>query len=149
MEHEREPLGRSERVEHHEQRQADRLGLQGLLLGVDLAGPAGCGLRDVLAERFLAVRGAGAEHVQAHPAHHGGEPSAEIAHGTGVGAAEPQPGFLKGVIGFAARPQHPVGHRRQAGPMLFEPLGQPVLVVHCYLPRSPSDMEMTKQSSPT
>lgn len=52
----------------------------------------------------------------------------------GVGATEPQPGFLNGVIGIAARAEHPECHRFQAGPVLFEALCQPVLVGHCYLP---------------
>ena len=37
VQHERQPLGRSERVEHHEQRKPDRVGDQRLLLRVDAA----------------------------------------------------------------------------------------------------------------
>ena len=39
---------------------------------------------------------------------------------------EPQPGLLDGVVGLAERAEHPVGDRAQAGPVLLEPLGQPV-----------------------
>jgi hypothetical protein len=37
VQHEREPLGGSERFEHHEQRGTDRVGQQRLVLGVDPA----------------------------------------------------------------------------------------------------------------
>ena len=47
-----------------------------------------------------------------------------------VGAAEAQPGFLDGVVGLAQRAEHPVGHRSQVGPLLLEPLRQPVALVH-------------------
>ena len=48
----------------------------------------------------------------------------------GVGAADPQPGVLDRVVGLGQRAQHPVGHRPQPGPMLLEPLGQPLLIGH-------------------
>jgi hypothetical protein len=35
VQHEREPLGGSQRVEHHEQREPDRVGEERFLLGVD------------------------------------------------------------------------------------------------------------------
>ena len=43
----------------------------------------------------------------------------------GVGAAEPQPGLLDGVVGLAQRAEHPVGDRPQVGAVLVESLGQP------------------------
>ena len=48
----------------------------------------------------------------------------------GVGAAEPQPRLLHGVVGLAQRAEHAVGHRPQVGPVLLEPLGQPFVLVH-------------------
>ena len=39
MEHERQPLGRGQGVEHDEERQADRVGQQRLLLGLELPCP--------------------------------------------------------------------------------------------------------------
>ena len=39
-------------------------------------------------------------------------------------------GVLDGVVGLGGRAQHPVGHRPQMRPVLLEPLGQPVVVVH-------------------
>jgi hypothetical protein len=38
VQHEREPLGGSERLQHHEQRETDRVGQERLLLGVDAVG---------------------------------------------------------------------------------------------------------------
>ena len=34
------------------------------------------------------------------------------------------------VVGVAERAEHPVGHRPQAGPVLLEAVGQPLVVVH-------------------
>jgi hypothetical protein len=51
----------------------------------------------------------------------------------GVGAGEPQPALLHGVLGLAARAEHPVGQLRECA-MRFEPACQVVSPVH---PRSP------------
>jgi hypothetical protein len=62
--------------------------------------------------------------------------------GTAVGrrraapTAETHPGFLQGLVGVAHRSEHPVRHGPQAGPVLFEPLGQPLLVVHGHVSSS-------------
>jgi len=73
----------------------------------------------------------GAQHVQAHPRDDRGEPSAEVLGVAGASAADPQPGFLHGVVRLAQRAEHPVGHRPQLGPVLLEAPGQPFsLVVH-------------------
>ena len=48
----------------------------------------------------------------------------------GVGAAEPEPGLLHGVVRLAQRAEHPVGHRPQVGAVGLEPLRQPVVFVH-------------------
>ena len=42
-----------------------------------------------------------------------------------VGAAEPQPRFLHGIVGFAGGPEHPVGHRAQVGTVVFELIHEP------------------------
>ena len=81
-------------------------------------------------ERFLAPHAARAQHVQADPRDDGGQPAAEVLDLVRVGAAEPQPGLLHGVVGLGHRAQHPVGDRPQARPVLLEPLGQPVLLAH-------------------
>ncbi len=51
----------------------------------------------------------------------------------GVGVGEPQPALLHGVLGLAARAEHPVGQLRECA-MRFEPACQVVSPVH---PRSP------------
>ena len=47
-----------------------------------------------------------------------------------LGAAQPQPRLLEGVVGLAQRTQHPVRDRPQAGAVLVEALGQPFLLAH-------------------
>src|SRR5262249_34219613 len=79
---------------------------------------------------LLAPRPARAQHVQAHAPDNGCQPGAEVLDGTSVGAAEPQPGFLDGVVGLAERAEHPVGHRPQLRFVVLESLCQPVLLVH-------------------
>ncbi len=47
-----------------------------------------------------------------------------------VGAAEPQPGFLDGVVGLARRAQHAVGNPLQMVAVRLELLGQPFFFFH-------------------
>ena len=54
---------------------------------------------------------AGLEHVQAHPGRDRGQPATEVLDVAGVGAAQPQPGFLHGVVGLARRAERMVGNR--------------------------------------
>lgn len=55
VEHERDPLSRGERAEHHKQRSADRVGHQRLLLGIALALRVGVIVRLVLPDEVLAA----------------------------------------------------------------------------------------------
>ncbi len=49
--------------------------------------------------------------------------------------AEPEPGFLDGVVGFARRAEHPLGHAPQMGTVGLELAGQPFpVVLHTFLP---------------
>ena len=130
VQHEGQPLGGAQRVEHDEHREPDRVGEQRLLLGVGRvrAAAAGSGAsassgssrRDVRV-RSMSRRHAGDDRRQ---------PAAEVVDGARVGAAEPQPRLLDGVVGLARRAEHPVGHRAQVGPVLLESLRQPVVRVH-------------------
>src|SRR6185312_15681470 len=70
------------------------------------------------------------QHVEADAGHDGGEPTAEIFDLSGIGAVEPQPGFLNRVFRLAARAQHPVGHRAQMPPISLEPVRQKILFAH-------------------
>jgi hypothetical protein len=130
VQHERQPLGRRQRVEHHEQGEADRVGEQCLLLRVGVALAADDRVRHVHLEWLLAPRLAGAQNVQAHPGDHGRQPAGEVLHLGGVGPVEPQPRLLDRVIGLAERPEHPVRHRAQPRPVLLEPLGQQSALIH-------------------
>jgi hypothetical protein len=96
----------------------------------------GAGLSGGRAFRRAALSGgqrfpaAGAQHVQAHPADDRGQPSDQVPDGTGVGAAEPQPRFLDGVVGVAQRAEHPVGQRLQVAPVRFELARQELVIAH-------------------
>ena len=130
MQHEREPLRRRQRLEHDEQRQADGIGQQRLVLGIDPVHPVDKRIGEPSGERLLPPGLARAQHVQAHPTDNGRQPGAEVLDATGVGAAEAKPGFLDGVVGLAQRAEHPVRHRAQLRPGGLESLCQPVLLVH-------------------
>ena len=119
-----------ERLQHDEQREPDRVGQQRLVLGVGAVGAVDDRLGHVDAQRLLAPRVARAQHVQADARDDGRQPAAEVLDVARVGAAEPQPGLLDGVVGLAERAEHPVGHRPQVGPVRLEPLRQPVALVH-------------------
>jgi hypothetical protein len=66
----------------------------------------------------------------------GGQPGAEVLDLARIGAAEPQPGVLDGVVSLAERAEHPVGDRAQMRSLLLELLGEPLLLIHVtFLPR--------------
>src|SRR6266511_2857130 len=71
---------------------------------------------------------------QAQPGEDPRQASGQVLHTAGVGAAEPQPGLLHGIVGLAQRAEHPVGDPPQVAAVGLESLRQPVVVVH----RSPS-----------
>jgi hypothetical protein len=62
---ERQPLGGSQGLEHHEQREPDGVGQERFLLRIGLVFAADDRVGDVHLEGLLAAVGAGAEHVQA------------------------------------------------------------------------------------
>ena len=130
MQHEGEPLGRGERVEDDEQGQADRVRDHGLVLGIGLLVDRDDRLREPGADEVLAARPARAQHVQADPPDDGGQPPAEVVDRVGVRAAQPNPRLLHRVVRVAERSEHPVRDRTQMGPVLLEPLCQPIPIVH-------------------
>ena len=100
MQHERDPLGGSQRIEDHEQRGTDRVGQERFVLGIDLLA-AQDRLGHVRAEGLLAPRRARAQHVEAHPRDDRGQPSAQVLDADGVGVAQSEPGLLHGVVRLA------------------------------------------------
>jgi hypothetical protein len=130
VQHEGEPLGWRERVQHDQQGQADRVGQHRLVLRAAGVLRTEDGVGHVHAERHLVARPPGAQHVEADPGDDGGEPRADVVHAAGVGAAEPERGVLHGVVSVAERAEHPVGHRPQPRAVLLEALGEPRALVH-------------------
>ena len=86
-------------------------------------------IRDVH-RRLLASRAARAQHVQAHPPDDRRQPGLHVLDAPGILVANPQPGLLKGIVGLAHRPEHPVGDRAEMRSVLLEPFGQPLALVH-------------------
>ena len=117
-----------QRIEHHEQREPDGVGEQRRLLGVDAAGEADYGVGHVNV-RDLRPRAPGAQHVQAHPSDDRREPGLHVLDALGILVADPNPGFLQGVVGLGERPEHPVGDGAQARPVLVETVGQPLALI--------------------
>jgi hypothetical protein len=70
------------------------------------------------------------ERVQRDAGDDRGQPSLEVLDLARVGAADPQPGVLDGVVGLAERAEHPVGDRAEMRPVLLELLGEPLLLIH-------------------
>jgi hypothetical protein len=127
--HERHPLGGREGVEDDQERTADRVGEQRLVLGIGLAG-VGDRFGQVGIGRRLGPGAPRLEHVQADAGDDGGEPAAEVLDGARVRAAEAQPGLLDGVVGVVGRAEDAVRDRPQAGPVLLEALGEPLALPH-------------------
>jgi len=132
VQHEREPLGGSERVQHHEQREPDGVGQQRRMLGIRTVRAADDRLGQ--AQRFLTPGPARAQHVQAHPADDRRQPPAEVLDTAGTGAAGVEPGFLYRVVRLAQRAEHPVAHRPQVVAVLREPLREQFVLVHGHIP---------------
>jgi hypothetical protein len=134
VQHEGQSLGRAERVEHDQERQADRVGEQRLVFGVGAVGGVDDRVGEMDVEWLFAPDSAGAEHVQRHACHDRRQPGAEVLDLGRVGTGEPQPGVLHGVVGLAERAERPVGDRAQARPVLLELVGEPFLLIHVTFP---------------
>jgi hypothetical protein len=118
VQHERQPLGRRQRVQHHQQRNADRVGQQRMLLRVVVRGDYRVG--HVHVEGVFAVGGPGAQHIQADPRHHRGQPASQVLHVSRFRAGQPPPRLLHRVVGLGERAKHPVGDRPQVRPVRLE-----------------------------
>jgi hypothetical protein len=124
------PSGRAQGVEHHQERHADRVGEERLVLGVAAARRVDDRVGEVDLESLLSVRGARAQQVERDAGDDRGQPAAEVLDLAHVGSADPDPGVLHGVVRLAERAEHPVGNRPQPGAMLPEALGQPIQIGH-------------------
>jgi len=130
VQHERQPLGRRQRFEDNEQRQPDRIGQDGLVLGVDPVRATDDRVGHADVERLLAPRSPRAQHVEADPGGDRRQPATEVLNLAGVRSARPEPRLLHGVVRLAQRAEHPERHRPQVGPVLLEPLRQPLVLAH-------------------
>ena len=129
VEHEGEPLGRLERVEHDEKREADRIGEHRFGLGFPLtASDDRIGQTHV--QRILASRRPRSQHVEAHTRNDGRQPASKARDVAHIGPAQPYPGFLDGILRFARRSEHAIRHRAQMRPVSFELIGEPLTCRH-------------------
>jgi hypothetical protein len=87
VQHEREPLGWRERLEHDEQREPDRVGQQRLVLGIGPVGGIHDRIGDADADRLLAPPRARTQDVQRDARNDSRQPRAEVLDLARVGAA--------------------------------------------------------------
>jgi len=129
VQHERQALRGREALEHHEEREPDRVREHGVALRVGRV----VGLDDGLGEPgtgvILAPCLPGAERVKADPSDDGDQPGAQVID-RGVRAIETEPRLLHRIVGLRQRAQHPVRDRAQARPDTLELLRQPVSFHH-------------------
>ena len=59
-----------------------------------------------------------------------------------------RPTFLDGVVRLAQRAVHPIGHRPQVGPVGFEPLCQPFVIVHRHISSLRYVIVVTSETQP-
>lgn len=130
MQDKRQPFGGTELVVNDQQRQTHRLGEHRLLLGISGVDGFDDRIRDVRLQRHLAAGGPGPKHVQADPSDDGGEPAAKVPDGVGIGAAQPQPRLLHGILGLGQRAEHAVRDRTQVHAVLLEAVRQKLALVH-------------------
>jgi hypothetical protein len=100
------------------------------VFGIGAVGGVEDRVGQVHVERLLAPGSARAEHVQRDARDDRRQPSAHVLDLARVGAAQPQPGVLHRVVGFAERAEHPVGHRAEVRALLLELIGEPLLLAH-------------------
>ncbi len=125
-----DPLGWTERLEHHLQGKPHRACQQQLLLRVELVNIVENRIRHAQAAGLLA---SGAQHVKAHAGDHCRQPGTQVLEACVVGTNQPQPRFLDGVIGFVQRTQYSVCHRSEMRAVQLK-LPRQSLVVHQYIP---------------
>jgi hypothetical protein len=131
VQNERQALGGRQGLQDDEQREADRVGQQRLVLGVHAGGVGDDRVGDVhmaRLERLLAAGFTGSQNVEAHAGGDRRQPAGEVVDRLGVGAVQAQPGLLDGDVSLAERAEHPIGDRAEAGPVLLEPRAQQVAV---------------------
>jgi len=95
------------------------------------------------AQRLLAPGLPRLQHVQAHRRDDRGQPPAQVLDLARVGAAQPERGFLDGVVGLAQGAEHPVRNRAQVSLVLLEAFRQPGTFVHRSRPWSTLPLLMT------
>jgi hypothetical protein len=129
---ERQPLARAQRVEHHEQGEADRIGQRHLLVRRRVLGGRHHQVRGFLPVGGFGAGSAGSQQVQAEAADHGGQPARQVGDGRLVLADETHPGILDDVLGVGVRAQHAVRDGAQPVALGLERLGHPVGRVDCH-----------------
>ncbi len=135
VEHERQPLGGRQRLEHDEKGQPDGVGHDGVALWALVDGAGHDRLREPAPGVVLASLLARPKHVQADPPDHDREPATQIIGASRVAPVEPDPCLLDGVVGLADGTEHPIGNAPEVGALMLELLGQPFLSFHWVGPR--------------
>ena len=143
MQDEGESLRRRQRVEHDEQREADRVGEERLVLGA-VRRQRDDRLRELRADEVLATRAAGAQQVEADAGDDRRQPAAHVLDLARLGAVEPEPRLLYRVLRLAQRAEHPVGDRLQMGAMLLELSRLPLSARHRHILSAGSVIRETK-----
>ena len=135
VQHERQPLGGRQRVEHHQQREADRVGQHRFVLGVGVGRRLGDRIGH--AARPAAPRAATCASA-ACPGTPGRRPSSASRPGCSTPPVSARLSRSQASCTASSaslrRAEHPVGHRPQMGAVRLEPLRQPVLFVHPRIP---------------
>jgi len=124
VQHERESLGRTERLEHDLKRKADRVGDQRLVLGSVRLLERDDRLGQRAVEQLLVAGAPRTKHVETHPADDHGQPRAHVVCLLRPGAVEPQPGLLHRVVGLGDRAEHAVGDGPQVVTVSLELFGR-------------------------
>jgi len=101
MENERDSLVGCQCVEDDEKGAADGVDEDRLPLRVAVPTRVRHRVRNRMDVALLAARLARAQHVETDARHHGRQPGREVLHFVDVGASQPEPGVLNGVVGLA------------------------------------------------
>jgi hypothetical protein len=133
VQHEHEPLSGRERIEHDQQRQANRVGQQQLLIRIGLPDTAHDRIGHVHAHRHLTPRSPRLERVQTNACNHNRQPTIEILDRGSIRATEPKPRLLHRIVRLVQRAEYPIGGRTQPRAALLEAPRQQVALTHSVL----------------
>lgn len=125
VEHEGDSLGRIQRVEHDEEREADRLGGHGFGFRIARGRRPGDRNGEVRGLFVLRARFARAQVIETHARGHGGQEAAQVRDLIDVGGRHAEPRLLHRIVSLVRRTKQALGDAAKMSAARLERGGEP------------------------